>query len=125
MNGHIGTNILLVCSCEDRARVFLDKLHDAGFHVLGPAVDAATALALASQTHATIALVASKPTGRRKALELADALQSTWGIPSWIFPEAAGAGSGTRPGDSAGVLWSRVFQALGVDPAAVRPVGQV
>ncbi|MCC7268170.1 MAG: hypothetical protein IT546_12660, partial [Caulobacteraceae bacterium] len=63
MEDHSDT-VLLVCSDEERSRDLLERLVEGGFGVVGPAPNAALALALAAQAAPTVALVARPPTGR-------------------------------------------------------------
>ncbi|HYD46311.1 MAG TPA: hypothetical protein VEA79_13680 [Phenylobacterium sp.] len=91
MDNHSDT-VLLVCSDEERSRDILERLVEGGFGVVGPAPNAALALALAAQAAPTVALVARPPTGRRDAAELADALMSQWGIGSVVLADALGEG---------------------------------
>lgn len=80
--------VLLVCSEEAASAEILHKLWDGGHNVVGPAANARMALAMAAQHPATVALVASPPTGRRDAVELAQALKRDWGIGSIILKDA-------------------------------------
>lgn len=113
---HNTDTVLLVCSDEERSRDILERLVGDGFSVVGPAPNAALALALAAQSAPTIALVARPPTGRRGAAELAGALMSQWGIGSVVLDEALdvglqiddGASWAPRPGQRA-----RLRRALG------------
>lgn len=116
---HVNTDtVLLVCDDEGRCRDILARLFDEGFSVIGPAASASLALALAAQTAPTVALVAKPPTGRRKALELAQELMSAWGVRSWVLKEACP--EGVKP--SAAVHWApragqleRLQRAIGED----------
>ena len=94
--------MLLVCNDETKSRHYLEQLLGHGLSVVGPASSAAYALALAAQTAPTLALVASEPTGRRKAIELAQELMNHWGIPSVLTEDACA--SGAKP--SATVYWA-------------------
>jgi hypothetical protein len=80
--------ILLICDEESRSYDIMGRLHRAGLDVLGPVTSAAQAMALAGQQSSTVAVVASRPTGRRDAFELARDLMSAWGISSWVLPNA-------------------------------------
>jgi hypothetical protein len=80
--------VLLVCGCETHARNILQRLYEAGIGVIGPAPTAGHAMALAAQTAATVALVATPPSGRRNASEFARDLMATWGIRSWVLSGA-------------------------------------
>ncbi|OYX31461.1 MAG: hypothetical protein B7Y99_10000 [Caulobacterales bacterium 32-69-10] len=77
-----------MCDDESYSLHLLDRLSDSGFGVLGPAPNAAIALALASQSRATVALVASQPRG---APELADSLMRTWGVRSLLLQDVSDA----------------------------------
>ncbi|WP_340645477.1 hypothetical protein [Phenylobacterium sp.] len=46
------------------------------------------ALAIATHTQPTLAIIANPPTGRRGAVELAQTLKRDWGIKSWILDDA-------------------------------------
>ncbi len=46
------------------------------------------ALAIATHSQPTLAVIANPPTGRRGAVELAETLQRDWGIRSWILDDA-------------------------------------
>jgi hypothetical protein len=116
--------VLLVCSDEERSRDLLERLVRGGFGVVGPAPNAALALALAAQAAPTVALVARPPTGRRGAAELADALMNQWGIGSVVLADALVEGLelddapswAPRPGQQA-----RLRRALG-EPEAAQPL---
>ena len=97
MNDHHLNTVLLVCSTPAESDRLLDCLSESGFNVLGPVADAAMALALTAQTAPTLALVARKPVGRRKARRLAKDLVDLWGVPSWILPQADDAAPETNP----------------------------
>lgn len=77
--------VLVVCGCDKKSYRILNRLYDAGFSVVGPVPNASMALALAAQASPTIALVATPPTGRRNAAELASELMRTWGVRSWLL----------------------------------------
>ncbi len=77
--------VLFVCNDESVSTDILDKLHSAGFGVVGPTPRAATALALTAQTPPTLALVAGDLTGERSASQLAEELMSNWGVRSLIW----------------------------------------
>ncbi|WGM40334.1 hypothetical protein AMEJIAPC_03278 [Caulobacter sp. NIBR1757] len=77
--------VLFVCNDEVISTDILDKLHSAGFGVVGPTPRAATALALTAQTPPTLALVAGDLTGERSASQLAEDLMSNWGVRSLIL----------------------------------------
>jgi len=80
--------VLLVCGSDTHARNILQRLYEAGIGVIGPAPTAGHAMALAAQTAATVALVATAPSGRRNASEFARDLMATWGIRSWVLSGA-------------------------------------
>lgn len=82
--------ILLVCGSEAVSVDILGKLYDNGINVVGPAANASYALAMAAQIFPTIALMASPPLGRRNAVQLAEELNRTWGIPSLVLERATG-----------------------------------
>ena len=103
--------VLLICSEESTSAELLSKLWGHGHGVVGPAENARMALAMAAQHPATIALVASAPTGRRSAVELAQALKRDWGIGSIILdnveadePRAQARDWAPRPSQAARVL---------------------
>ncbi|MDO9336677.1 MAG: hypothetical protein Q7T61_09780 [Caulobacter sp.] len=81
--------VLFVCDDESISAEILDKLHLAGFGVVGPTPRAATALALTAQTQPTMALVAGDLTGERSASQLAENLMSTWGVRSAVWEDGA------------------------------------
>ncbi|MET3528032.1 hypothetical protein ABID41_003150 [Phenylobacterium koreense] len=82
--------VLLICSNEAASVELLERLSTNGHGVVGPAADARMAPAMAAQHPVTIALVASPPTGRRGAVELAQALKRDWDIGSIILPDVEG-----------------------------------
>lgn len=86
--------VLLVSGSDAASADILDRLFESDFNVVGPAPNAALALALAAQSPLTLALVATRPTGKRNAAELADELMRTWGVPSMILAAADGEGGG-------------------------------
>lgn len=93
----------------------MNRLYAGGFNSIGPVPTAGLALALAGQTHPTVAIVAGTPTGRRGGAELASRLHADWGVPSWLMDE-------TEDGPAA--EWAprpeqmeRLALALGVDRA--------
>jgi hypothetical protein len=87
--------ILLVCDDENKSSEILGKLVEGGASVVGPVSTARLSLALAALTAPTLALVATPPTGKRGAAELARTLMREWDIPSIILcdhePAAASA----------------------------------
>jgi hypothetical protein len=89
MNQEAAHTVLLVCESESLTAEILGRLFEAGVNVVGPVHSASMALAMAAQAAPTMAIVASPPSGRRKASELAHDLMRTWGIRSLVFDEAA------------------------------------
>jgi hypothetical protein len=106
--------VLLICSEESTSAELLGKLSGHGHGVVGPAENARMALAMAAQHLATIALVASAPTGRRSAVELAQALKRDWGIGSIILDDVeAGAGAQAHEWAPQPSQAARVLEAIG------------
>jgi hypothetical protein len=63
----------------------LQRLYDAGLSAVGPVSTARLALAMTAVTFPTVALVASPPTGRRNATELAEVLLRDWNVKSLLL----------------------------------------
>lgn len=89
MNDDINETILLVCDDERRATRLITALDAARIPVIGPFTTAGLALAVTAHAGPTIALLASETTGRRSAAELAESLQTNWGVRSMVLDEAA------------------------------------
>lgn len=106
--------VLLVCGCETHARNILQRLYEAGIGVIGPAPTAGHAMALAAQTAATVALVATAPSGRRNASEFARDLMATWGIRSWVLSGAQDTNSASEE------PWAADHQSVSVLKRALR-----
>jgi hypothetical protein len=76
-------------------------------------------MALAAQTAATVALVATAPSGRRNASEFARDLMATWGIRSWVL-------SGAQVTNSASEEpWAADHQSVSVLKRALRGLDAV
>lgn len=84
MTIHRTETVLLVCANEARSLRWIDRLHDAGCRVLGPAPTAAVALMLTSHSAPAAAVLVGPTAGRRDADALACELQRLWGVPSYI-----------------------------------------
>jgi hypothetical protein len=80
MDGAYASAVILVCTDAVRSVHLIERLSQAGIHVLGPARTASMALAIAAQTPVSLAIVDQPPTGRRKIRELAHALMADWGV---------------------------------------------
>ena len=80
--------VLVVCSDSRLAEDILQSLFKGGVNAFGPVDSARMALAIATHSQPTLAVIANPPTGRRGAVELAQALERDWGIRSWILDDA-------------------------------------
>ena len=65
------------------------RLVERGFHVVGPATTGRVALALATQTPVSLALVGEKLAGVRDGRAVARALRRQWGVPIILVRETA------------------------------------
>lgn len=114
MSDDITGPVLLICDEERQSYDIIGRLNRAGVGVIGPVTSAAQAMMLAGQLSSGVAIVARRPTGRRNAFELARDLMSSWGIRSWVLPDAA---SSEAPLHSAWAIedkrLARLKQALG------------
>lgn len=82
------TTVLLVRKrprYPDEIVVLLQKV---GVNILGPVTRAADALAIVAQHHADLALIEPELAGRRDGVELARALEDTWGVRSLMLDRA-------------------------------------
>lgn len=89
MDDVINETILLICDDEHRATRLISALDEAAIQVIGPFSTAGLALAVTAHSGPTVALLASETTGRRSATELAQSLQTNWGVRSMLLDEAA------------------------------------
>ncbi len=80
--------VLVVCNDSKLADELLEALFRNGVDAVGPVDSARMALAVATHAQPTLAVIANPPTGRRGAVELAQALERDWGIRSWILDDA-------------------------------------
>ena len=80
--------VLVVCNDSRLADELLEALFRNGVDAVGPVDSARMALAVATHAQPTLAVIANPPTGRRGAVELAQALERDWGIRSWILDDA-------------------------------------
>ncbi len=80
--------VLVVCNESRLADELLEALFRNGVDAVGPVDSARMALAVATHGQPTLAVIANPPTGRRGAVELAQALERDWGIRSWILDDA-------------------------------------
>ena len=79
--------VLLVCADAEQSFQILEKLHEQGFTVVGPAPTAGLALTLTAQTMACTAIIAGQTAGRRGATELAEELARTWGVECFVMAD--------------------------------------
>lgn len=79
--------VLLICGDAAKAARIMANLYEAQVSVIGPIQTAGVALAMTAQTSATLALLASEPTGQRTAPQLAKTLLDTWGVRSMLLDE--------------------------------------
>ncbi|OYX02676.1 MAG: hypothetical protein B7Z12_11600 [Caulobacter vibrioides] len=86
--------ILLICGDAAQATQIMTDLYEAQIRVIGPFQTARMALAASAQTQATLALLASEPTGERKTPQLAKTLLETWGVRSMLLDEVEHAAFG-------------------------------
>ncbi|PZR30898.1 hypothetical protein [Caulobacter segnis] len=89
MNDDINETILLICDDETRATRLITAFDEARIQVIGPFPTAGLTLAVTAHAGPTVALLASETTGRRSAAELAQSLQTNWGVRSMLLDEAA------------------------------------
>jgi hypothetical protein len=80
--------VLVVCNDSALADELLESLFRNGVNAVGPVDSARMALAIATHSQPTLAVIANPPTGRRGAVELAQVLERDWGIRSWILDDA-------------------------------------
>lgn len=78
-------NVIMVSACERTSDQLLNLISDSDLNVVGTATRAATALALAAQMPADLAIVHHRLAGRRDGAELARRLEETWGVPSLLI----------------------------------------
>jgi len=88
MLNNFSSLVILVCSDGALAKHLLEKFYHGGINVVGPAVSASTALALAALKGPSLAIIADPPAGKRNALVLADELDRGWGVKSIILEGA-------------------------------------
>ena len=88
MHDMTSETVLVVCSDAKLADHLLDSLFQNGVNAVGPVDSARMAIAVATNAQPTLAVIANPPTGRRGAVELAQALERDWGIRSWILDDA-------------------------------------
>jgi len=108
--------ILLICSDAAEASRIMAALYDAQVRVIGPIHTARMALAMTAQTNATLALLASEPTGERKSAQLAKTLLDTWGVRSMLLDETEHAALGDTPWRAPETQVARIRQALSRSP---------
>lgn len=94
--------VLVVCSDSVIAEDLLHSLFQGGVNAVGPVDSARMALALVTQNQPTLAVIAKPPTGRRGAVELAQALERDWGVRSWILDDAVS----ERDSSAGDLAWS-------------------
>jgi DNA-binding NarL/FixJ family response regulator len=82
------SNVILVSSCERTSDQLLDLISDRDLNVVGTSTRAATALALAAQVSADLAIVHHRLAGRRDSAELARRLEEIWGVPSLLIEKS-------------------------------------
>lgn len=120
MSSYATDTVVVICDVETEAARIMSRFYEAGISAIGPVATAGLALALVAQAQPTLALIASPPTGRRNAQELARTLKHTWNIGSVILgavDPASDAEWAPRPNQLA-----RVSAALGgLEMAAGRP----
>lgn len=103
--------VLVVCSDASLADDLLQRLYQNGVNAVGPVDSARMAIAIATHGQPTLAVIANPPTGRRGAVELAQALERDWGIRSWILDDAVSERD-TTSGDLAWSADPRQIEAL-------------
>lgn len=79
------SNVILVSACERTSGQLLHLISGRDLKVVGTATRAATALALAAQVPADLAIVHHRLAGRRDGAELARRLEEIWGVPSLLI----------------------------------------
>ena len=79
------SNVILVSGCERTSDQLLNLIYERNLNVVGTATRAATALALAAQVPADLAIVHDRLAGRRDGAELARLLKEIWGVPSLLI----------------------------------------
>lgn len=76
------SNVVIAAMSSPHRDDLVEQLHERGVNILGPVDTAAQALALMAHHPAEFAIIETALAGRRDGGELADALQSQWGVPS-------------------------------------------
>jgi DNA-binding response OmpR family regulator len=84
-----GRTILVAHTDPAYWETIVPRLVERGYHVVGPATTARVALALATQTPVSLALVGEKLAGVRDGRAVARALRRLWGVPSILVRETA------------------------------------
>lgn len=84
-------NVIVVSACGDTSDELLELISNTNLNVVGAATRAATALVLAAQTPADLAIVHHRLAGRRDGAELARQLEANWGVTTLLIetPEKA------------------------------------
>lgn len=84
-------NVILVSACGETSEELLELISTRDLNIVGTATRAATALALAAQAPADLAIVHHRLAGRRDGEELARQLEANWGVPTLLIetPEKA------------------------------------
>jgi len=84
-----GRTILVAHTDPSYLEKIVPRLVERGFHVVGPVSTARMALALATLTPVSLALVGEKLAGVRDGRAVARALRSAWGVPSILVRDSA------------------------------------
>lgn len=82
------SNVIVVSACEQTSGELLELISDTDLNVVGTATRAATALALAAQIPADLAIVHHHLAGQRDGAQLARRLEEIWGVPSLLIGAA-------------------------------------
>jgi uncharacterized protein YbjT (DUF2867 family) len=82
------STVLVARKSPDDSPDLVEILVGAGVNVLGPVDRAEHALALTAQSSVDFAILTPELAGPQSGRELAQALEETWGVPSYVLPQA-------------------------------------
>lgn len=78
------SNVVIAAMSSPHRDDLIEQLHARGVNILGPVDTAAQALTLIAHHPADFAIIETALAGRRDGGELADTLESQWGVPSFL-----------------------------------------